>query len=85
MAPHALIDLHDSSGYYPSPDSSPFVQSIAARKCSQSSVTEDADLGRDTSVKRVLQFDRQGPHVWHLSPDEAEDVERSMRHFSGTH
>lgn len=82
MAPHALIDLHDSSGYYPSTDSNPFVLSITERKCSQASVTHDADLPRDTSVKRVLKFNRQGPHVWHLSPDEAEDVEHSMRHFS---
>ena len=83
MAPHALIDLHDPSGYYPSTDSNPFVQSITARKCSQAPVAHDAHLGKNTSVKRVLKLDRQGPHVWHLSSDEAEDVENSMRHFSG--
>ncbi|KAL9136557.1 MAG: hypothetical protein Q9175_002233 [Cornicularia normoerica] len=80
MAPHALIDFHDSSGYYPSISSNAFLRATAVQECSKASIT---DLEKNPSSKKLLAFSRQGPCVWHLSTEENEDVEESMRYFSG--
>ena len=80
MAPHALIDFHDSSGYYPSISSNAFLRATAVQECSKASIT---DLEKNPSSKKLLAFSRHGPCVWHLSTEENEDVEESMRYFSG--
>lgn len=85
MAPHALIDSHDSSGYYPSIKSIAWLKSAAAHQCLRPSITDAANLEKDVSLKRLQTLTRQAPYVWHLSPEEIENVEESVRSFSGMH
>lgn len=85
MAPHALTDPHDSSDYYPSVQFGACFQSSDAQKCLTSSITDQANLEKDVSSKKLRRLYRLDPHVWHLSPEEVEDVEEGMRYFSGVH
>lgn len=83
MAPHALIDLHDSSDYYPSETFDALFQARAAQQCFTSSITDYANPGKAFSTKKLQILGRQDPNVWRLSSEEIEDVEEGMRYFSG--
>lgn len=82
MAPHALTDPHDSSDYYPSVKFGACFQLSDAQNGLTSSITDHATLEKDVSSKKLRRLYRLDPHVWHLSPEEVEDVEEGMRYFS---
>lgn len=85
MAPHAIIDPHDLSDYYPSIKSTDWLQSAAAHTCLNSSITDSASVEKDSLSKRFAAFSRQDQCVWHLSPEEIEGIEDSVRYFLGMH
>ena len=75
MAPHALTDLQDTSGYYPS--ASPYHQSL------KTEFTEPA-LGTKTPFSN-LGFGSESPKcVWNLSSDEISEIEKNVRYFLST-
>ena len=83
MAPHALFDLHDTSGYYPSTaHSCQTVHTPASYKSLKAPAPELA-LNPQTPLA-YLGFGSESPgNVWNLSSDEISEVEKNVRHFLG--
>ena len=80
MAPHALIDLNDTSGYYPSTTHKAWSHSLGYHNHSKLPFTEPkastkipfANLGFGS---------RSPPNVWNLSSDEIGEIEKNVRDF----
>jgi hypothetical protein len=82
MAPHALQDSHDSTGYTPSIVNCakllPYVQIHSNPKSSASIrtvLTSNAAFDESTYEKNT------SPYFWHLSREEIRNVEASVNHF----
>lgn len=80
MAPHALNDPHDTSGYYPSIAHRSGHQTPAYPKSLEATLTEPV-LNAKIPFGN-LGFGSDSPkNVWNLSADEISEVEKSVRHF----
>ncbi len=80
MAPHALYDLNDISGYYPSTAHKIWAQPLACRKSSKAFLPE---LEQSTKIPiGNLGFGSESPkNVWNLSSDEISEIEKNVRDF----
>lgn len=80
MAPHALTDLHDISGYYPSTIHQALSFASTHHKSLKTSLTAPI-LHAKTPVAN-LGFGSELPkNVWTLSSDEISEVEKNVRSF----
>ena len=88
MAPHALIDLHDATGYTPS-DYHMETLLVPAKRNSKSKAqppvvsTLSSDLHFDISVDGKS-CTPQARYFWRLSSEEISEIESSVRHFQRT-
>lgn len=83
MAPHALTDPHDTSGYYPATANKIWSPSLADQK---SVKALPPHKNKPTLSAKIpfgnLGFGRESPrNVWHLSSDEISEIEKNVRHF----
>ena len=82
MAPHALIDLHDTSGYYPLTTHQVLPPSSAHCKSLKTSLVEPILHAKDLAPLGNLGFGSESPkNVWTLSADEISEVEKNVRSF----
>lgn len=78
MAPHALTDLNDTSGYYPSPAHKSWSQTPTHRK----SIPPTEPVLHAKTPFGNLGFGSESPkNVWTLSSDEISEVEKNVRSF----
>lgn len=82
MAPHALQDPHDSTGYTPAivnyAKLLPYVQvhsNIRSSASIRTVLTSNAASDESTSRKNT------SPYFWHLSREEISNVEAGVNHF----
>ncbi|KAL9064938.1 MAG: hypothetical protein Q9161_008570 [Pseudevernia consocians] len=80
MAPHALTDLHDTSGYYPSTVHKPWSQKPAHPK-SLKAPPIDSPLSASIPFGNLGYGSESPRNVWNLSSDEISEVEKSVRNF----
>lgn len=80
MAPHALTDLHDISGYYPSTIHQSLSPASAHPKSPKPSLPERVPHAKPPLGSRG--FGSESPkNVWTLSADEVSEVEKNVRSF----
>lgn len=78
MAPHALNDLNDTSGYYPSTAHKAYVQIPAYH--SKNPLPEPTPNAKIPFGN--LGFGSETPkNVWNLSADEIDEIEKNVRYF----
>lgn len=80
MAPHALTDLHDTSGYYPSTAHKAWSQTPVYHKSLKAPLI---DLAAHVKIPLGnLGFGNESPNnQWNLSSDDISEVEKNVRHF----
>ena len=82
MAPHALSDTYDSTGYTPSIDNYeeilPYIRAYSNVKAS--SPKTPVLTSNDASIS-LTAGESKSQHSWQLSPYEIEDIEASVRGF----
>lgn len=84
MAPHALTDLNDPSGYYPSASHQTWSQTPAYRKGTKVVLKEPIPSAKLPFGN--LGFGSESPkNVWNLSSNEIVEVEKNVRHFLSMH
>ena len=77
MAPHALTDLNDTSGYYPSKSHKVCSRPI---RCHNNGLAEPRANAKIPLDK--LGFGSESPkNVWNLSSDEIAEIEKNVRYF----
>ena len=83
MAPHALTDLNDPSGYYPATAHKVWSQNLGRHRSIKPTTTEPVP---DLKIPfGNLGFGRKSPkNVWNLSSDEIAEIEKNARDFIGT-
>lgn len=80
MAPHALTDLSDTSGYYPSTPNKAWSQPLAYQNSLKTPPNKPA-LSAKTPFGN-LGFGSESPkNVWNLSSDEVDTIEKNVRDF----
>ncbi|CAF9928420.1 MAG: hypothetical protein ALECFALPRED_004054 [Alectoria fallacina] len=80
MAPHALTDLHDVSGYFPSTAHKAWSQPPAYPKNPKAPLIEPV-LNAKIALGN-LGFGSESPkNVWNLSSDEISEIEKNVRYF----
>ena len=80
MAPHALTDLNDPSGYYPSTANKVFSWTLPFKKDLKPPITKPALSAKIPSGG--LGFGSQSArNVWNLSSDEIDEIEKNVRYF----
>ena len=80
MAPHALTDLSDTSGYYPSTPNKAWSQTLAYHKSLKLPPSKPA-LSAKTPFGN-FGFGSESPkNVWSLSSDEVDAIEKNVRDF----
>ena len=80
MAPHALTDLCDTSGYYPSTENETWSQTLNYHKSPKATLNKPA-LSAKTPFGD-LGFGSESPkNVWNLSSDEIDEIEKNVRYF----
>ena len=83
MAPHALTDLNDTSGYYPLTANSIWSETPAYHKSLKTPPTDKPALSAKIPFGN-LGFGNDVPrNVWILSSDEISEIEKNVRHFLG--
>ena len=83
MAPHALTDLSDPSGYYPSIAHKVWSQNVGRTRSIKSTPIEPVPISRIPFAN--LGFGTSSPkNTWNLSSDEIAEIEKNVRHFIGT-
>lgn len=80
MAPHALTDLHDTSGYYPSTAHKGCFQTLAHCKSLKTTLLEPV-LNAEAPLGNLGFGSESEKNVWNLSSDEISEVEKNVRHF----
>ena len=82
MAPHALPDTYDSTGYTPSIDNYaeilPYIRAYSNVKAL--SPRTPVPTSNDASIS-LAAGESKSQHSWQLSPYEIEDIEASVRSF----
>ena len=88
MAPHALIDLHDVSGYSPSQC---FIEKLVVppssyRKSKPYSIGSPALSSRKTPTGSAIRTSEapNEAYLWRLSIEEISEIEDSVRYFQRT-
>ncbi len=82
MAPHALPDTYDSTGYTPSIDNyAEILPYIRAHSSVKVSSPQTPVLTSNGASIRLTAGESKFQHYWHLSPHEIEDIEASVRFF----
>ena len=82
MAPHALTDLNDTSGYYPSTVNKIWPQTPACQKIWRAPLTKPAQKAKIPFGN--LAFGSEPPkHTWNLTSDEISEIEKNVRYFLG--
>ena len=80
MAPHALTDLHDISGYYPSPIHQALSPTSTHHKSLKPSLPEPGPHAK--TLLAIRGFGSESPkNVWTLSSNEISEVEKNVRTF----
>ena len=83
MAPHALTDLNDPSGYYPSTAHKAWSQSLSHQRSFETTPIEPVPISKIPFDN--LGFGRKSPkNIWNLSSDEIAEIEKNVRNFIGT-
>ena len=83
MAPHALTDLNDPSGYYPSTVHKVWSQSLGHHRSIRTTPVEPVPISNIPFGN--LGFGKKSPkNIWNLSSDEIAEIEKNVRNFIGT-
>ena len=84
MAPHALTDLNDTSGYYPLTGNKSWSQTITYNRYSQNHLANAVPSAKPPFSH--LGFGSKSPkNVWNLSSDEVDEIEKNVRCFTSMH
>ena len=82
MAPHALQDTYDSTGYTPSIDNyAEILPYLRVHGSVQASLPTTPVLSSNDVSIRFTAGESKSEHFWHLSPHEIQDIEASMKFF----
>ena len=82
MAPHALPDTYDSTGYTPSIDNYAEILPYIRADSSVKALSPKAPvLASNNASISLTAGESKYQHYWQLSPCEIEDIEASMRVF----
>lgn len=80
MAPHALTDLNDTSGYYPSTVDRIWPQTPACQKSSKAPLIKPA-LKAEIPFGNLAFGSEPPKNTWNLTSDEISEVEKNVRYF----
>ena len=82
MAPHALTDHHDSSGYTPSiVNHAKLLPYIQVQSSLQDSTPEPPAPAMRTRLDDPINEEDQCPYAWRLSEEDVKNIEANMRWF----
>ena len=81
MAPHALTDLNDTSGYYPSTVNKIWPQTPAYHKNLKAPPTKPASLRAKIPFGNLAFGSEPPKNTWNLTSDEISEIEEIVRYF----
>ena len=82
MAPHALPDTYDSTGYTPSIDNyAEILPYIGVHSSVKASTPKTGVLTSNDASITLTAGGSKSQHFWHLSPHEIEDIDASVEFF----
>ena len=82
MAPHALPDIYDSTGYTPSIDNlKEILPYISFHTSVEASFPKTPVLTSNDAFISLTAGETKARHFWHLSPHEIEEIEASVKSF----